>query len=335
MTKKPNAKWIDQARRSILSLATGCLASIAVMAGAPAMAQDWPSKPVTVIVPYSPGGNTDTMGRLVAGFLTEKFGQTFVVENQPTAGGVIGTERVARAEADGHTLLFGAATMIILRPMLRDVNYDRTDFAPVSILGIGPLVLGVRSSLGLDTFEEFLEFMRENPGSLNFATAGNGGNTHLTTEMFGAVAELDIVDIPYQGGGPASRAFVAGEVDAYFGNASEMLRHIDNPDIKLIATSAPERMEALPDVPAIAEYFESFESTSWNGFLAPKDTPREIIDMIAQATNEAANDPEINNRLKSLGIRPVGSSPEDLAETIEKNMIFLTEAVAIAGLEVK
>jgi tripartite-type tricarboxylate transporter receptor subunit TctC len=310
--------------------AAGALGTVPAFA-----ATDYPTRPVTVIVPYSAGGNTDTMARLACNYLTQKHGISFVVENQPTAGGVVGTETVARADADGYTLLFGAATMIIIRPILQELNYDDSSFAPVSILGTGPYILGIRSSLPPTNLEEFIAYAKENPGTINYASAGTGGNAHLTTAKFSASAEIDIVEIPYPGGGPASTAFAGGEVDMYFGNASEMMRLVDNPDIRLLAVSSPERMAALPDLPALAEVFENFRATSWNGFLAPAGTPQEIIDIIEQGTMEAARDPEISARLTSLGILPVGSSAAELAEIIEQDKVFYGEAIEIAGLTVE
>lgn len=324
-------------RRKLLQYGAAGAAGALAFGGmrAPAMAQDvYPTRPVTVIVPYSAGGNTDTMARLACNYLGQKLGQNFVVENLPTAGGVVATESVVTADPDGYRLLFGAATMIIIRPLLQPLNYGADDLIPVSALGAGPYILGVRAALGPKTLEEFIAFAKERPGEINYASGGTGGNAHLTTARFAAQAEIDIVEIPYPGGGPASAALLAGEVDMYFGNASELLRMADNPDIVLIGVSTPQRMEQLPDVPSVAEQIPGFVARSWNGFLAPVGTPREIVDIIAQGTIEAANDPEINARLIDLGIVPLGTTPEELGELIEADKTFYQEAVDIAGLTV-
>jgi tripartite-type tricarboxylate transporter receptor subunit TctC len=324
-------------RRDFIKHGAAGLAGTAALGSLPlsSLAQGaYPSRPVTVIVPYSAGGNTDTMARLACQYLSNKLGQNFVVENQPTAGGVVATESVVNAAPDGYQLLFGAATMIIIRPLLQPLNYDADDLLPVSAIGAGPYIIGVRRELGVATLEEMIAYAKEHPGEINYASGGTGGNAHLTTARFAAQAEIDIVEIPYQGGAPASAALLAGEVDMYFGNASELLRMKDDPNVLLLGVSTPERMDQLPDVPAVAEIIPGFVARSWNGFLAPVGTPQEIIDMVAEGTIEAANDPEIRATLVDLGIVPLGTTPAELGELIEADKSFYREAVDIAGLTV-
>lgn len=298
------------------------------------LAQDaYPTRPVTVVVPFSAGGNTDTMARLLSNYLSGKLGQNFVVENQPTAGGVVATQAVINADPDGHYLLFGAAPSLIIRPLLQELPYDADDLAPVSALGVGPFILGIRKELGPTTLEEFIAFGKDRPGEINYASGGTGGIGHLSAARLAAEAGIDMIEIPYPGGAPASAALLAGEVDVYFGNASEMLRMVDDPGILLIAVSSPERLEQLPDVPAVAEFIPGFVTNSWNGLLAPVGTPQHIIDALAEATIEAANDPELSARLIDLGILPLGTTPAELAELIEYDKTFYAEAVEIAGLE--
>jgi tripartite-type tricarboxylate transporter receptor subunit TctC len=315
-------------------LRIGAACALLALAGAAAVqAQDYPSRPVTVVVPFSAGGNTDTMARLLADFLSRKFGQNFVVENQPTAGGVVGTQAVVNASADGHYLLFGAAPSLIIRPLLQPLEYGPDDLAPVSALGVGPFILGIRKELGPTTLEEFIAYGKDNPGQINYASGGTGGIGHLSMAMLAAQAGVDMVEIPYPGGAPASAALMAGEVDAYFGNASEMLRMAADPNILLIAVSSPERIEQMPDMPAVAEIIPGFVTNSWNGLLAPVGTPPEIIAALAKGTIEAANDPTISGQLLDLGILPLGTTTEELGDLIENDKTFYTEAVAVAGLE--
>lgn len=320
-------------RRHLLQLgAAGVAASI--LPGQAFAQGAYPRGPVTVIVPFSAGGNTDTMGRLLCNYLSEKFGQNFVVENQPTAGGVVATQAVVQAEPDGSYLLFGSATSLIIRPAMQETPYGPDDLMPVSALGAGPFILGIRRELGPTTLEEFLAYAAEHPGEINYASGGSGSIGHLSGAQLAAVAELDMVEIPYPGGAPASAALLAGEVDIYFGNASEMLRMVEDPNILLIAVSSPERMEQLPDIPAVSEIFPGFSTSSWNGLLAPLGTPPEIIEALEQATIEAANDPAIVERLIALGIKPLGTTSLELAEMIEGEKVFYLDAIRAAGLEI-
>jgi tripartite-type tricarboxylate transporter receptor subunit TctC len=213
----------------ILAVRAACLGVIALATALHGVAAaDWPARPVTVVVPYAAGGNTDMMARLASGYLAEKLGQPFVVENRAGGGGSIGAIAVARARPDGYTLLFGASTQIINIPMLQKVPYDpEKDFIPISIFGAGPYLLGVKSSLPVNTLAEFIAYVKANPGKINYATAGRGGNIHLNTALFMARAGLKMTAIPYKSGAPAMAGLAAGDVEMYFGNASELMHHLD------------------------------------------------------------------------------------------------------------
>lgn len=205
-----------------------------------ARAADWPTRPVTVVVPYSAGGNTDMMARLAGQYLAAKLGQSFVIENRAGGGGSVGAIGVARAQPDGYTLLFGASTQIINIPMLQKVSYDpQKDFAPISIFGAGPYLLGVKASIPANTLQEFITYVKANPGKLNYATAGIGGNVHLNTALFIARTGLDMVAVPYKSGAPAMSGLAAGEVEMYFGNASELMQHTDSKHIKIFRRLDP------------------------------------------------------------------------------------------------
>jgi tripartite-type tricarboxylate transporter receptor subunit TctC len=300
-----------------------------------ARALDWPTRPVTVIVPYSPGGNTDMMARLAGQYIASKLGQSFVIENRPGGGGSIGAIGVARAQPDGYTLLFGASTQIINIPMLQKVAYDpQKDFVPVSIFGAGPYLLGVKASLPVNTLQEFVAYVKANPGKLNYATAGIGGNVHLNTALFIARAGIDMVAVPYKSGAPAMSGLAAGEVEMYFGNASELMAHTDNKHIKLLAISTLQRLPQLPNVPTVAETYPGFDTSSWNGFFAPTGTPQAIVDALAEKTIEAAKDPAIIERLNKLAILPFGTTQEEFRKTIEQSRVANREAMKAAGLPI-
>ena len=300
-----------------------------------ARAADWPTRPVTVVVPYSAGGNTDMMARLAGQYLATKLGQSFVIENRAGGGGSVGAIGVARAQPDGYTLLFGASTQIINIPMLQKVSYDpQKDFAPISIFGAGPYLLGVKASIPANTLQEFIAYVKANPGKLNYATAGIGGNVHLNTALFIARTGLDMVAVPYKSGAPAMSGLAAGEVEMYFGNASELMQHTDSKHIKILAVSTPQRLAQLPDVPAVAETYPGFDTSSWNGFFAPTGTPQAIIDVLAKLTIEAAKDPAMVDRLNKLAILPFGTTPEEFKQIIEKSRVANKEAMKAAGLPI-
>ena len=202
---------------------------------------------MTLVVPYSPGGNTDMMARLAGQYLADKLGQPFVIENRAGGGGSVGAIAVAHAQPDGYTLLFGASTQIINIPMLQKVSYDpQKDLVPISIFGAGPYLLGIKASLPCNTLQEFISYVKANPGKLNYATAGVGGNIHLNTALFIARAGLDMVAVPYKSGAPAMAALVGGEVEMYFGNASELMQHTDSQFIKILAVSTLQKLKQLP-----------------------------------------------------------------------------------------
>jgi tripartite-type tricarboxylate transporter receptor subunit TctC len=300
-----------------------------------AQAQAWPNKHVvTVVVPFPAGGNTDTMARLAADFLSKRFNETFIVENRQTAGGIVAAAQIARAPADGYTLFFATASQMVILPMLQKVNFNpETDFKPVSILGAGPFVLGVRSSLPVKNFEEFLDYARASKNKLNVSSAGIGSIGHLTSALLAKRAGFELVFVPYQGGGPALNALINNDVDMYFGNASELLSQTTNSRIRILAVSTEDRMKQLPDTPAVASKYPGFKTSSWNGFLVAKNTPQEIIDKLAEATIAAAKDPRIVERLEALGIAPVGSTAAEMEATIAAERPLYKEAIDAAGLQ--
>ena len=300
-----------------------------------ARAADWPTRPVTLVVPYSPGGNTDMMARLAGQYLADKLGQPFVIENRAGGGGAVGAIAVAHAQPDGYTLLFGASTQIINIPMLQKVSYDpQKDLVPISIFGAGPYLLGIKASLPCNTMQEFISYVKASPGKYNYATAGIGGNVHLNTALFVTRAGLDMVPVPYKSGAPAMAALVAGEVEMYFGNASELMQHTDSKFIKILAVSTLQKLKQLPDVPTVAETYPGFNTSSWNGFFAPTGTPTPILDLLARETIAAAKEPAIVDRLNRLAILPFGTTQDEFRKTIEESRVANRVAMKAAGLPI-
>jgi tripartite-type tricarboxylate transporter receptor subunit TctC len=317
-------------RRALLK---ALAASAALFLALPVAAQDWPQKPVRIVVPFAAGGNTDTIARIVAERLAAVFGQQFVVENRVGAGGAIAAEFVAKAPPDGYTLFVAAVSQIAIVPYIQKVQYDPVkDFAPISNIGTNPFVLGIHVSLPVKNLAEFVDYARANPGRLNFASGGNGSIGHLSGALFAARAGLEMTHVPYRGGAPAVADLVAGQVHMYFGNASELIQHSRGGKIRLLGVSSERRAPQLPDVPAIAETYPGFRTLTWNALFAPAGTPKPVIERIAAEVQKAVRDPAIAERLVKIGVDPLGSTPAELAATVQADTAQWREVIRTANI---
>jgi tripartite-type tricarboxylate transporter receptor subunit TctC len=315
-------------RKTIAVLAAALLLGTSL-----ATAQEWPHRPVKVIVPFAAGGNTDVQARIVCERLSAIFGQQFVIENRVGAAGGVAAEYVAHAPADGYTLFF-APTPIEVLPLIQKVNYDPArDFVPISMVGTNPFVLGVHVSVPADTLQDFVKYVREHQGLLNFASGGTGSIGHLSAALFLARAGLQMTHIPYRGGGPAVQDLVAGQVHMYFGNASELLQHAKSGKIKLLAVSSEKRAPQLPDVPAVAEFYKGFRTITWNGLLAPAGTPKPVVDALAREVAKIVREPDIADRLTKIGVDPVGNTPAQFAAYIRSDAPLWRDAVKAADIK--
>ncbi|MHA6692224.1 Bug family tripartite tricarboxylate transporter substrate binding protein [Devosia sp. A449] len=302
-----------------------------------AVAQDaaqYPQRPVTIVVPYNPGGSTDAAARLVGQSLSEQLGQPFVVENKPGASGVIGTEFVAKSDADGQTVLFHTSAIGIHAGFNQNLSYDTTgDLRAVSIVAGGPFVLVVNPTLPVDTVAELVEYAKANPGVLNMGSAGVGGSGHLIGERFQAATGIDMVHIPYAGGGPSQIGLMANEVQVVFDTLTATAL-INEGKLKALAVTSPERWAALPDVPTIAEAgFPDATITIWVGAFVPKATPDAIVEKLSAAIATAVADPTIAERLVAVGMTGTGSSPSDADTTLGAD-IAGWKALAETGLTI-
>ena len=308
------------------------LALLLALAALGVQAQSWPQKPVKVIVPFSAGGNTDSQARIVSERLNALLGQPFVVENKVGAGGAIAADFVAKSAPDGYTLFFAASPQFTL-PLVQKVNFDPfKDFAPISIVGTNPFVLGTHVSVPATTVKQFVDYVKAHPGQLNFASAGAGTVTHLTAALFLARAGLEMTHVAYKGGAPAVADLVGGQVQMYFGNASELIQHSQSGKIRLLAVSSAKRTPQLPDVPAIAETYPGFSTSTWNGYLAPVGTPPPVIERLAQAVAAAVREPATAERLRKIGVEPLGNTPTEFAELLQREAPVWRDAVKAAGI---
>jgi tripartite-type tricarboxylate transporter receptor subunit TctC len=301
---------------------------------APARAGDWPSHPVTIVVPFGAGGNTDMMARLAAQDLSQKFGQNFVVENRPSPGGVIGTREVVQAAPDGYTLLFCASSMITLTPQIENLEFDpMKQLVPITNVGTGAQVMAIKRSLPAANLPEFLAYAKANPGKLNFSTAGTQNLSHFSPVRLFKAAGVDRVMVPARAEPQAISDLMSGTVDVYFGNASSLLPLANNDQIRLIAVSTPERLAAVPDLPTVAETVPGFEAVSWNGFLAPAGTPEPIIEAIRAEVSALVKKPEVAERLTKLGIVPGGMAVDQIQAMFRKEHETFAGVIKIVGLQ--
>jgi tripartite-type tricarboxylate transporter receptor subunit TctC len=318
-------------------LAAAVVLAASLSAVQPAPSQSWPQRPVKIIVPFPPGGNTDGIARIMAQRLGEAFGQQFVVENRAGASGTVAAEAVARAPADGHMLLMGSPSQIAIAPAMTRTSYDPIrDFAPISVIGTNPLVLVVHPSIPARTVAEFITYVRAQPVKLTYASAGVGSIVHLSTAMFLHRAGLEMTAVTYKGGAPALADVIAGHVPVYFPNLSEALPHATSSALRLLAVSSETRVPQLPDLPTVGESgLPGFKSLTWNGLLAPAGTPKEIVDRIAKEVARAVAEPALAERIAGFGVKPLGNSPEQFSAMITADTAFWAEAVKIAGVEEK
>jgi tripartite-type tricarboxylate transporter receptor subunit TctC len=271
------------------------------------------------VVPFGPGGNTDMMARLAAQDLSQKFGQNFIVENRPSPGGVIGVRSVVEAAPDGYTLLFCASSMITLTPQVENLEFDpMKQLVPITNVGTGAQVIAIKRSLPAKNLAEFLAYAKANPGKLNFSTAGTQNLSHFSPVRLFKETGVNLVMVPARAEPQAISDLMSGTTDVYFGNASSLLPLADNPQIRLIAVSTPERLAAVPNLPTVAETVPGFESVSWNGFLAPGGTPKPIVEAIRTEIAAFVKRPDIAKRLTDLGIVPGGMTGDAIATMFQK-----------------
>jgi len=301
-----------------------------------AHAQSWPQKPIKVIVPFPPGGVTDTLARITADWLTQRLGQPVVPDNRPGASGAIAADLVARAEPDGYTLFSAATPQLAVVPHVQKITYDPIkDFAPISIVGTNAFALGCNAEkTPAKTLAEFVDYVNARPGQLNYGSPGVGSIGHLTMALFLVRAGLKMEAVIYKGGGPAMADVVAGHVNCYFGNYNEILPHAGSGRVRVLATSGEKRARQLPDVPTVAEQgYPGFRTETWNGYVAPAGTPREIVERIAREIAAGCKDPGFVARLDKIGVDAVCSTPEQFAQAIRDDLKLWKDAAAAAGMK--
>ena len=302
-------------RRKFLHLAAGAVALPAVSRVAQAL--DYPTRPVRVIVGFAAGGPTDVAARVIAQWLSERLGQPFVVENRPGAGSNLATEAVVRALADGYTLLVGGIPNAINATLYDNLSFNFIrDIAAIAGISRDPLVLVVHPSVQASTVPELIAYAKASPGQLSMASGGAGSPSHLAGELFKVMTGIDMVHVPYRGGGPAIAALLGGQVQVYFASTATSVEHVKAGKLRALAVTTITRLEALPDLPTIADFVPGFEVSGWQGLVAPKNTPTEIINMLNAKINAGLTEPKIKERLANVGLTVLAGSPADFGKLI-------------------
>jgi tripartite-type tricarboxylate transporter receptor subunit TctC len=320
------------ARRVVRAFALTCL----LACSATAFAQGYPAKPVRMIVPFAPGGGIDLVARIMSQRLQENLAQPFVVENRAGGGGIVGSEVVATARPDGYTLL-AVPISHAANVSLAKLSFDPvTDFAPVVHIASAPNVVLVHPSLPVKSIREFTRLARERPGQLAYASGGSGSSTHLAAELFKMLAKVDLLHVPYKGGGPALTDLLAGQVSMYLASLPAALPHVRSGRLKGLAVTSTARAPALPDLPTVAEGgVAGYEYVGWYGILAPAATPAAIIERLNAETNKVLRQPAVAEKLAADGAQPVGGTPKEFGDHIKREIAKWAAVVKHARLRVE
>jgi tripartite-type tricarboxylate transporter receptor subunit TctC len=313
------------------------LAALALLVPGLAAAQAWPQKPVKIVVPFAAGGTTDVVARQLAQKLTDAWGQTVVVENKPGAGGNIGADLVAKAPADGYTLLMTSGSIVAANPyMYKDMGFDPAkDLAPITNVASGPQVLVINKDLPVKDLREFIAYAKANPKKINFGSAGVGTQTHLAGENFAYAAGLDLVHVPYKGESAALTDLMGGQIQMVPANFAAAVPHIKGGRIRCLALTSLQRHPELADCATAAEVMPGFKNDGWWGLMAPAGTPREILDKVQRDSAKILHAEEFKARFAQQGMAPVANRPDELAAAIREESKVWQNVIKERGLAPK
>lgn len=298
-----------------------------------AWAQTYPSKPITLVVPFSPGGATDIMSRLLAERLNKRLGQTVLVENKPGAGTMIASEYVAKAPADGYTLLIAASSLGIAPSLYKKVNYDPIkDFTPVSQVASVVHVLVVHPTMPVKNVGELITWLKANPTKANYGSVGAGTSTHLEAELFNSVAGVKMEHIPYKGSAPALTDMIGGQLQVMFDAYASSGPFIKDGRVRLLAVTTAQRSKSLPDTPTVSESgLPGYEAMPWLGVVAPAGTPAPVVNKLYAELHEVLKEPEVQDKFRSLGLDIIGSKPDEFSAFLKKDIVKWAKVIKDSG----
>lgn len=303
---------------------------------APAYAEDFPNRPITWVVPFAPGGITDTTSRIVAEEMGKALGQTVLIDNRGGGGGTVGTEQVARSKPDGYTMIYGTqGTMAANVTLRKNLSYDPlTTFLPVHLVGESPNLFVAFHGAPYNTVQEFIAYAKANPGKVTFSSSGVGTATHLVAELFKTVAGIEMQHVPYRGSAPALNDLIAGRVDVMFDYPVSVGPHVDAGKLKVMATTAPDRLKAYPDVATMAEVgMKDMTTQSWSSIMVPAGTPSPVVDRLAAAAHAALTSERVRTHFEKIGTRTMTLQKAEMIPFIEKEIVRWRDVIERAGLE--
>lgn len=299
-------------------------------------AETYPARPIRMIVPYAPGGNTDVLARIIAQRLTQSLGQQVVVDNRPGGNTLLGTALVAQAPADGYTIMLTTLTFAVVPSIYQKLPFDaRRDFTPITLAVTLPNVLVIHPSVPVKSVKELIAHARANPGKLNYASTGSGTSPHLSMELLKTMAGVDLVHIPYKGGGPAMNDLIGGQVSAQFIGLPVALPHIKSGKLRALGVTSAKRAAAAPDLPTIGETLKGYELDPWFGVLGTGGMPRPVTQRLQKEIARILQSPDLREQLASMGAEPVGNTPEQFTAYISAEIAKFAKLVKTAGVKVE
>ena len=320
----------------IKKILVAALCAASILHSGASMAQAWPSKPIRMMVPFPPGGSTDIVARIVAQKLSERLGQSIIIENRGGGGGTIGTAAVAKSAPDGYSLAVASTSTHVVAPgVYPKLEYDPVkDFAPVGLMAVSPYLLVVNPAVNAKSLKELVVLAKQQPGKLNYASAGIGSTTHLAMEMLKAATGTFMLHIPYSGNGPAGTAVVGGQVEILFGSLPALLPHAKSGRVRALAVGTPKRSPSLPDVPTVAESgYPGFDASLWLAIMAPAGTPQPVIDRLNKELVTLIAAPETREALDKAGAEPLSGTPAELAAMIRDGIPKYARVIKAAGVK--
>ena len=317
-------------KRQILAIILGLMAAGLAMTAHAA----WPERTVAIVVPYPAGGTADTVARIAAEWLAKALKQSVIVEQRPGAGGAIAADFVARAPADGYTLILASTGVMEIVPRMQKVRYDSLkSFAPVFIVGVQPVAFAVNSTLPVKTLAELVAYVKAQPDKGLYASSGNGSTAHLTMAMFLKRAGIAMTHVAYKGNAPAMTDLLGGHVPMYLGGVFELLPYYKGEKIKVIAVSSEKRLSQMPEVPTVAEQgYAGFSASAWNALLAPAGTPKEVVETMAEAFKPACRDAGFIGKLEAIGVDALCNTPEQFSQRLKADWDMWGDAVRVSGV---